>query len=307
MPPAPSPRARPTSRTVSASPPEVAALARVLPDSLPADALFGIGGGTGFGRFAHGGHVTLLTRIITKETAREGFLFAICRNLQVPFRLQVAAGPTALGARLAGELAQGRTPIAWVNSDGLPWAGPPAACHAVAVLALESDATVFDGEERTLPADEFLRATRTPGARHRWLVVNGGHGEVGSAVRAGLVAHREQMRVSFGPPRSRSRFGLAGLARWTVEVAEDAGRGGLLADQIELRGGGPAMREAQAAFLAYAGHQRAAAAASTAAARWGEAAAALRGGYAGPDHVRALHDAEAGALAAIEAALRGGG
>jgi hypothetical protein len=295
----------PMSGTAGASPPEVAALARALPDSLPPDALFGIGGGTGFGRFVYGDHVTLLTRITTKETAREGFLFGICRNLQVSFRLQVAASPRALSTRLARELAAGRTPIAWVNPGQLPWGGPPAAYQAVAVLALDADATIFDGEERSLPAGEFLQATRTPGARHRWLAIDGGPGEVGSAIRAGLLAHREQMREGFGPPQTRARFGLLGLAGWAAQVAADAVRGELLADQIDRRGGGPGMREAQSAFLAFAGHERAAAAASAAAARWDEVAGALRGGYAGPDHVRAVHDAEAEALATIDAALRG--
>jgi hypothetical protein len=210
-----------------------------------------------------------------------------------------------LRERLAGELAEGRTPVVWVEPGRLPWPAPPAAHHAVAVLALNGEAAVFDGEERTLPVEALLHATRTPGARHRTLVVDGGHGEVGSALRAGLLAHREQMREGFGPPETRSRFGLAGLARWTVEVAQDAGRGEVLADQIELRGGGPAMREAQSAFLAYAGHERAASAASGAAARWAEMATALRSGHAGADQARAVHDAEAEALATIETALRG--
>lgn len=293
------------SRTATAPPPEVAALARALPDSLPPDVLFGIGGGAGFGRFVYGEIVTLLTRITTRETAREGFLADICRHLQVPFRLRVAASPAALREQLAGELAKGRTPVAWVEPARLPWPAPPAAYHAVAVVAMDGEAAVFDGEEHTLPVDALLQATRTSGARHRTLVVDGGHGEVGSALRAGLVAHLAQMREGFGPPQTRSRFGLPGLARWTVEVAGDAGRGEALADQIERRGGGPAMREAQSAFLAYAGHERAASAASAAAGRWGEMAAALRAGRARPDHVRAVHDAEAEALATIETALRG--
>jgi len=293
------------SRTVTAPPPEVAALARALPDSLPPDVLFGIGGGSGFARFVAGGLVTLLTRIATRETATEGFLADICRHLQVPFRLHVASGPEALRERLAEELAEGRTPVAWVEPDRLPWPAPPAAYHAVAVLELDGEARVFDGEERSLAVPALLQATRTTGVRHRTLVVDGGPGEVGSAVRAGLAAHLEQMREGFGPQESRSHFGLAGLARWTVEIGQDAARGALLADQIELRGGGPAMREAQAAFLAYAGHERAASAASAAASRWGDMAVALREGRAGADHVRAVHDAEAEALATIESALRG--
>jgi len=292
------------SRIVTAPPPEVAALARALSDSLPPDVLFGIGGGSGFGRFVSRGIVTLLTRIATTETAAEGFLAGICRHLQVPFRQQVAPGPEALRQRLAGELANGRTPVVWVEPEHLPWPAPPAEYHAVAVLGLNGEAAVFDGEEHSLPADRLLAATRTSSAKHRTLVVDGGHGEVSSALRAGLVAHHEQMREGFGPPETRSRSGLAGLARWTVEVTQDARRGPALADQIERRGGGPAMREAQSAFLAFAGHERAASAASGAAARWGEMAAALRSGYAGADHVRAVHDAEAEALATIESALR---
>ena len=64
------------------------------------------------------------------------------------------------------------------------------------------------------------------------------------------------------------------------------------------------MREAQSAFLAFAGHERAASAASAAAARWSAMAVALRGGHARANHVRAVHDAEAEALATIETALR---
>jgi hypothetical protein len=293
------------SRIVTAPPPEVAALGRALSNTLPPDVLFGIGGGSGFGRFVSREIVTLLTRIATTESAADGFLASICRHLQVPFRQQVAAGPEALRERLASELADGRTPVVWVEPDRLPWPAPPATHHAVAVLALNGEAAVYDGEEHALPVEALLAATRTAGARHRTLVVDGGHGEVSSALRAGLVAHREQMREGFGPPESRSRSGLAGLARWTVEVAQDARRGGQLADQIERRGGGPAMREAQSAFLAFAGHERAASAASGAAGRWGEMAAALRSGHAGPDNVRAVHDAEAEALATIESALRG--
>jgi hypothetical protein len=293
------------SRTVTAPPPEVAALARALSDCLPPDVLFGIGGGSGFGRFVSDGSVTLLTRIATRETAGEGFLADICRHLQVPFRLQAAPGAEALRERLADELGANRTPVVWVDPERLPWPAPPAACHAVAVLALDGEATVFDGEERALPVEALLRATRTAGAQHRILTVDGGPGEVSSALRAGLVVHREQMREGFGPPPARSRYGLAGLAAWTVEVAGDAGRGELLADQIERRGGGPAMRDAQSAFLAYAGHERAASAASAAARRWSDLAVALRESRAGVDHVRGVHDAEAEALATIESALRG--
>ena len=286
-------------------PPEVAALARALPDSLPPEVAFGVGGGTGFGRCVGGEHVTLLTRIPTRETAQEGFLADICRNLQVQYRLQVATSPQSLHRHLATELAKGRTPILWVEPERLPWSGPPSTYQAVAVLRLgRTSATVFDGEDRSLPIDALLKATRTWGAKHRTLIVDGGPGDLGSAVQAGLRAHRQQMREGFGPGQTPSAFGLPGLARWAVSIEADATDGPTLADQIECRGGGPAMREAQSAFLAHAGYERAAAAASTAGARWGELAAALRGNYAGPDHVHAVHDAEAEALAAIEAALR---
>jgi hypothetical protein len=269
--------------------------------------LFGIGGGSGFGRYLPGGSVTLLTRIATRETASEGFLAGICRNLQVPFRLQVAASPDALRRTIDLELARHRTPVLWVDPDRLPWPAPPACQHAVAVLDLGTQAAVFDGEEHKLPIDALFDASETPNFRHRTLVVDGGHGEIGSALQAGLEAHRHQMREGFGAPSAQPRSGLAGLARWTVELPRDIADGWAesLADQIERRGGGPAMREAQSAFLAYGGHERAASAASVAATRWGELAAALRGGHAGPDHVRAVHDAESDALATIETALRG--
>src|SRR5262249_45751413 len=128
----------------------------------------------------------------------------------------------------------------------------------------------------------------------------------GGPPRAGLWAHRQQMREGFGPPpHTQNTFGLSGLARWAADIAADAGGGPALAKQIEDRGGGPAMREAQSAFLAYTGYERAAAATSAAASRWSELAAARRQAYASADHVRAVHDAEAEALTAIEAALRG--
>ena len=287
-------------------PPEVAALAWALPDSVPPEVVFGVGGGTGFGRFVYGDQVTLLTRITTRETAREAFLANICRNLQVPYRLQVASSERALRRRLTAELREGRTPVLWVDSSRLPWSGPPAAYQAVAVLSLdETEATVFDGEQRQLPVDNLLAASRTSGAKHRTLAVDGRTGDLGSAARGGLWAHRQQMREGFGPPQTQSTFGLSGLARWAADIAADAGGGPTLAAQIEDRGGGPAMREAQSAFLAYAGYERAAAATSAAGSRWSELAAALRGDYAGPDQVRAVHDAEAEALTAIETALRG--
>lgn len=287
-------------------PPEVAALARALPDFVPPEVVFGVGGGTGFGRFVYDDQVTLLTRITTRETATEGFLANVCRNLQLSYRLEVASSERALHRRLAAELHEGRTPVLWVDSNLLPWSGPPAAYQAVAVLSLDkAEATVFDGEQRQLPVDNLLAASRTSGAKHRTLVVDGEVGDLGSAARAGLWAHRQQMREGFGPPQTQNTFGLSGLARWAAEIAADAGGGATLATQIEDRGGGPAMREAQSAFLAYTGYERAAAATSAAGSRWGELAAALREDYANPDHVRAVHDAEAEALTAIEAALRG--
>ena len=287
-------------------PPEVAALARALPDSIPPEVVFGVGGGTGFGRFVKGDHVTLLTRITTRETATTGFLADICRNLQVPYRLQAASSLEALRKRLAAELAGDRTPVLWVDPGHLPWSGPPAACQAVAVLQLgKADATVFDGQDHQLAVEALLAASRTSGAKHRTLIVDGEAGDLGSAVLAGLRAHRQHMREGFGPSQTQGTFGLSGLARWAASIEADATGCQTLAAQIEDRGGGPGMREAQSAFLAHVGYERAAAAASAAGARWAELAAALRGSYAGPDHVRAVHDAEAEALVAIETALRG--
>jgi hypothetical protein len=289
----------------TATPPEVGALGRALASPLPPEVLFGIGGGTGFGRIPNGEKVTLLTRITSRETNRQAFLATICQHLQVPWHLHEAPTPQALRKTLAGALSMGRVPISWVYPDLLPWPAPPAAYHAVAVLEMGRDATVYDGQERRLPTDALLRATVTPGSRHRMMLVDGHPGELSTAVRAGLELHLQQMREGFGPPPARSNFGLAALAQWAVLVEEDNAQGAALADQIELRGGGPAMREAQAAFLAYAGHERAGAAAAAAAARWRALAEDLRHGRADADQVRAVHDAEAESLAAVDAALRG--
>lgn len=272
---------------------------------MPPEVLFGVGGGTGFGRFVDGDQVTLLTRITTQETAKEAFLADVCRNLQVSFELLVASSAEVLTKRLSGALKEGQIPVLWVEPGRLPWDGPPASYCALAVLELDAqDATVFDGEEHRLATDALIRAAKTSGAKYRTLTVEGKPGDMGSAVRAGLQAHRQQMREGIGPAQTSPALGLAGLARWAAQISSDTAAGTTLAAQIDCRGGGPAMREAQSAFLAYAGHERAAAAASTAASRWGELSEALRAGYAGPDQVRAVHDAEADALAAIEATLR---
>src|SRR5262249_18120203 len=185
----------------------------------------------------------------------------------------MATNPVSLRKHLATELAEGRTPILWVEPDRLPWSGPPSTYQAVAVLDLgKIGATVFDGEVRSLPIHALLTASRMSGARYRTLIVDGEPGDLGSAVQAGLRAHRQQMREGFGAAQTRGAFGLRGLARWAVSIEADAAAGQTLADQIEGRGGGPAMREAQSAFLAYAGYERAAAAASAAGARWGDLA-----------------------------------
>lgn len=282
------------------APPEVDALARAMPQAPEPEVLFGIGGGTGFGRFAYGSEVTLLTRITTRETAKQGFLADICQRLKVPFRMRAAAGPEPLRKALEKGLAGGRVPLVWVNGSQLPWAGPPAAYQALAVLDVEdSGATVFDGEEHRVGLAALLAAAgMAGGARFRSLVVEGPPREVRGALRAGLAAHQRQMRggLEFGPAGTRSSFGLPGLARWAARLKEDGPVGGVLAGQIEQRGGGPGMREAHAAFLDHLGLFAAGEATRQAAQGWRELAEALRLGAAATTHVQDIRDAEARAL-----------
>ena len=271
-----------------------------MPGAPDPEVLFGIGGGTGFGRFAYGEHVTLLTRITTRETPKEGFLARVCERLKVSFRMTAASGPESLRKTLNQALAGGRVPLVWVNPDQLPWPGPPAAYQAVAVLDLEEPvATVFDGEERRLASGTLLEAAGIPGgAKYRSLVVEGPPRQLNGALRAGLAAHQRQMRegLDFGPPSTRAGFGLPGLTGWASRLQEDGPVGGVLAGQIELRGGGPAMREAQSVFLDHLGLTAASAATREAAQRWRELAEALRLGSAAPAHVEGIRDAEARAL-----------
>jgi hypothetical protein len=271
-----------------------------MPRAPEPEILFGIGGGTGFGRFAYGGQVTLLTRITTRETSKQAFLAGICQRLKVPFRMSAAAGPEPLRKTLQKGLAAGRVPLVWVNAGQLPWASPPAAYQAVAVLDIEDvGTTVFDGEERRLELATLLAAAgMAGGARYRSLVVEGPPRELNGALRAGLAAHQRQMRegLEFGPAGTRASFGLPGLARWAARLKEDGPVGGVLAVQIEQRGGGPGMREAQAVFLDHLGLSAASAATREAAQGWREVAEALRLGVAEPAHVDGIRDAEARAL-----------
>jgi len=287
-------------------PPEVAALARALGGELEPELLFGIGGGAGFGRFLYGPIVTLLTRITTSENGREAFLGNACRRLGVPYRLQVASSEPALRKRLQIALADGRIPVLWVNGEKLPWPSFPKAYHAVAVLALEADrARVDDGEERTLPLEVLLAASRTPGARHRTLVVEGPPSRpLEAAIQDGLAAHLAQMWEGFGPPAVRAKLGLAGLTGWARTVLEDNARGADVGAQILMRGGGPAMRLAQARFLELAGNSQAGGAAREAAAAWAALGNALLLGRATTTQVAALRDAEQASLETIERAFQ---
>jgi len=283
-------------------PPEVAALALALGGGLEPELLFGIGGGSGFGRFIYGPIVTLLTRITTSENDREAFLANVCKRLGAPYRLQVASSEPALLKRLQTELGEGRIPVLWVNGEALPWPSFPKAYHAVAVRAVEdARARVDDGEEHTLALDALLAASRTPGARHRTLVVDGPPSRpLEDAIRDGLAAHLAQMWEGFGPPAVRAKFGLAGLTGWARTVLEDNARGEDLGAQILMRGGGPAMRLAQARFLELAGNTEAAGAARQAATAWAELGNALLLGRADTPQVAALRDAEQASLETIE-------
>src|SRR5205085_10986313 len=130
--------------------------------------------------------------------------------------------------RLRGALGAGLTPVLWVSPDALPWPSFPKAYHAVAVLEIAgARARIDDGETRSLPVAQLLAASRTPGARHRTLIVEAPAGSrpPAAAVREGLSAHLEQMWEGWGPPTVRSKFGLAGLTGWTRTIAGDNERG----------------------------------------------------------------------------------
>ncbi|MEP7105960.1 MAG: BtrH N-terminal domain-containing protein [Chloroflexota bacterium] len=288
------------------SPPEVGALARALGNRLPPELVFGIGGGTGFGRFVYGPQTTLLTRITTRETDREGFLATVCARLGVLYRQLSASSDAALARRLQASIDGGLSPIVWVLGSVLPWAASPASHHAVAVVAIDRDqATVDDGEERRLSLPELLAAAaQAPGAHRRTLVVDGPpQRAIEEAVRDGLRAHLEQMWEGFGPPSVRSKFGLAGLTGWERTVAADNAIGTELGAQVLMRGGGPGMRLAEAGVLELAGEPAAAACAGRAAEAWAGLGEALLWGTATSDEVAAVRDAEQTTLEAIEATL----
>lgn len=283
---------------------EVEALACAMPGSPPPEVLFGVGGGSGFGRFAYGPEVTLLTRLVTRETPKEGFLASICRRLGAAFQMGSASGPEPLRKVLVRALGAGHLPVVWVHAELLPWPGPPAAYHAVAVLDIEAtEATVFDGQDRRVPIDSLAAAAGAVpgGARYRTLVVEGPPvppDGLRASLEAGLDAHTRQMRegLEFGPVGTRSSFGLPGLSRWMAFVEQDGPAGQTLAAQILRRGGGPAMREAQAAFLDHIERPAAADAAREAAGFWAELAEALASARPSRDHVERVRDAEARVL-----------
>lgn len=284
-------------------PPEVGALARALGNRVPPELLFGIGGGTGFGRVADGPRVSLLTRITSRESDREGFLATACARLGVPHRMQAASSDEALARRLRSALEEGRTPIVWVSGPRLPWPSFPECYHAVAVVAIEGgEATVDEGEERRLPVAALLgAAAEAPGAHRRTLIVDGPPARaLEAALRDGLREHLEQMWEGFGPPNVRSRYGLAGLTTWERTVAADNAIGTELGAQVLMRGGGPGMRLAQADFLELAGDAAAAEWSRRAAAAWAALGEALIGGTAESAHVAAVRDAEQASLEAIE-------
>ena len=256
-------------------PHETIALASALGHGLSAELLFGIGGGTGFGWFTYGDHSTLLTRFTTRETPRESFALDICARLGIQARLVSATSSAALHKRLEAALASGDSVLVSVG-------GPAVSYSWIAV----SEAT-----------DEVLeRAGGLPGAaRNRMLVVEPravGKTALRSAIAAGLRAHRQQMLEGFGPPSARGSFGLAGFERWRRSVAglDEAARG-RVREQIDGRGGGPALRGAQAVFLEAAGQKKAARLTREAADAWGAAASSTT-----VDSVTAVEEAERAAL-----------
>jgi hypothetical protein len=258
-----------------APPHETAALASTLGHGLSAELLFGIGGGTGFGWFTYGDHSTLLTRMTTRETAKESFAVDVCARLGIEARLTSATNAPALRKRLEAALASGDSALVSVG-------GPAVSYSWLSVSAV---------------TDEVLeRAGGVPGAaRNRILVVKPkavGKTALRSAIQAGLLAQRQQMLEGFGPPSARGSFGLAGFQRWRRAIAGlDETARARVREQIEGRGGGPALRGAQAAFLEEAGEKTAARLTRAAADAW---AAAARS--ATTETVSAIEEAERAAL-----------
>jgi hypothetical protein len=117
----------------------------------------------------------------------------------------------------------------------------------------------------------------------------------------GLAAHVEQMREGFGPPSTRKSFGLAGFQRLRRSLPTlDSAAIAVLRDQVHGRGGGPALRVAQAVFLEAIGLERAALVTRAAAAAWSAFAAEPTEAA-----VKAVEAAEREALTAVETALAG--
>jgi len=267
---------------MAAPPHETAALAEALGGRVSAETLFGIGGGTGFGWFTYGDHSTLLTRLTTHETATQSFLLDICERLGLDARLVAASGSAALGKKMRAALDAGDSVVVCVG-------GPAVSYSAVLLRAV---------------TDELLeRAAAVPGAaRNRFLAVRTrqpSHAAIDRAMQAGLRAHLQQMREGFGPPSARGSFGLAGFTKWKKSApALDERARTALRDQIEGRGGGAALREAQAAFLDEAGLKAAAKLTREAALAW---AAAARAPTA--SRIEEIEAVERAALETVEAGM----
>jgi hypothetical protein len=264
---------------------ETSALATALGGRFSPELLFGIGGGTGFGWFTYGDHSTLLTRITTRETGKESFLLDICERLGLEARLSSASSGLALRKRIDAALAGG---------------------YAV-VVCIPGPAESYGAEHVDLVSDELLeRAAALPGAaRNRFLAVRPaavGAADVRDAIAAGIRAHTRQMREGFGPTSTRGSFGLAGFARWRRSLADlDEPARAALREQIQARGGGPAMRLAMAGFLTEAVLPRAAELTRRAAEAWSAVAE-----EPSPERLAAVEDAEREALAVLEKATSAG-
>ena len=261
-------------------PHETADLAKAFDGKFSPELLFGIGGGTGFGWFTYGDPSTLLTRITTRETPKESFLLDICTRLGVDARLAAAGGAPALRKRIDAAKAAGDTVLLAVG-------GP----------AVSYSATLVD----QVTGDLLTRAAALPGAaRNRILVIPREHDvsatALHSAIRAGLRAHIDQMRDGFGPPSTRGSFGLAGFERWRRSAPSlDANARDRLREQIERRGGGPALRAAHATFLDQAGLKRAAELTRQSADAWSAVIEEPT-----PERVTTIEEAERAAIDAIE-------
>ncbi len=247
--------------------------------------LFGIGGGIGLGYFVYQmpGFASLFvaTRITTEESARPGFMLAMCERVGVKGAIQQSSSAPVAEKNLREALAQGRPVVVWVNPSQLPYCGRWLyAYHTLVVYGIDDDKDrvyVADrsGKAILLTRAELSAARQGEGViKFRALPVTAPPpmkmGDLRQAVKQGLRDCVNQIQNGFGPANFRSNFGLTALEKWAGLLTNEKDKRGwprffpagphlfraLTAafDQIENRGGGgSAFRPMYVDFLAEAG------------------------------------------------------